>query len=304
VRTTVILVNYNGAADTAECLMSLLACPEAPFVVVVDNTPDDPELEGQISFYPLLKLIRAEENLGFGRGNNLGIDWALKHVRCEFIFVLNNDTTIRPDCIQRLEAAMDDHPEAGVIASRIVLSENPDVLWYGGGEVDWKRGGGKVPGFGGSSEDGEALRSRWVTFASGCAMFFRSEVLRTVGGFDERYFMYEEDVELSFRVQEAGWRIWYESSAVVEHRVHGSTRIGEKFVPALSPTNPNLPFYAYHITKGRLLTMLRHARGMRRWVFGCCFPAFMAIKTGQWVLHGRWDALRALVRAFMGAKLW
>ena len=78
-------------------------------IVVVDNTPNDPELEPALSFCPKVTLIRAPDNLGFGRGNNLGIEWALKNTGCEFIFIFNNDATVQPDSIEILEKAMDAH---------------------------------------------------------------------------------------------------------------------------------------------------------------------------------------------------
>jgi GT2 family glycosyltransferase len=296
-RTCVILVNYAGAEDTANCLRSLLAGDIIPQLVVVDNTPDDPELSPMVAGYPDAELIRAPENLGFGRGNNLGIVWALKNTECEFIFILNNDAMVKPDAIRQMEAAMDHHPEAGIVTARIVLAEDESKLWYGGGEVDWRRGGGRVPGVLGPADAPLAVQARHVTFASGCAMMVRSEILRQHEGFDSRFFMYEEDLELSLRVQECGVKIWYEPNALVSHIGQGSQKGNEKFYSRYDPKNTNLVFLVYQGVKNSLLNMDMHARSMNRAQFFLVFPVILLIRCCKWIIHGRYDAVISAFKA-------
>ncbi|QJD30659.1 glycosyltransferase family 2 protein [Methylococcus geothermalis] len=295
-RTYVITVNYHGSADTANCLASLERSTVPVKTVVVDNTPDDPALEKALSPFENIKLIRAPENLGFGRGNNLGIDWALQQPDCEYILILNNDATIKADAIKRMEAAMDTHPEAAIVTARIVLAEDESKLWYGGGEVDWRRGGSQVPGVLGPAAAPLAMQSRHVSFASGCAMLVRREVLERYGGFDERYFMYEEDLELGLRLTNEGWKIWYEPSAIIVHKGQGSLRReqGSRFIGAWMPDNPNLSFYAYHIMKNRLLTMKQYMKGKDRIRFYVYFPLFLLAKLFRFALHRRWRAIQAM----------
>ena len=105
-RTIAILVNYKGAQDTAVCLRSLHASDIVPHIVVVDNTPYDPELPDVIAEYPDVHLISAPDNLGFGGGNNLGINWAMSQTDCEFIFIFNNDAIVEADTITKLESSL------------------------------------------------------------------------------------------------------------------------------------------------------------------------------------------------------
>jgi GT2 family glycosyltransferase len=299
-RTCVVTVNYKGAEDTTACVASLKESFVPVSIAVVDNTPNDPALEGALSPYPDIKLIRAPENLGFGRGNNLGIEWALTNTDSEFIFILNNDAMVEPGTLQRLELAMEAHPEAGIVAPRIVLAEDTNVLWYGGGEVDWRRGGGIVPGVLGASTAPLAMHSRHITFASGCAMLIRREVLEKIGGFDDRYFMYEEDLELCLRTIEHDWKIWYEPHALVMHKVQGSLRKrSEGYIPLLSPDNPRLAFYCYHIVRNRLVNMWLHARGRNRLVFTVYFFPYFFAKAGQFFLRGRSDAVGAVFKGWV-----
>jgi len=299
-RVCVILVNYFGAADTRECIQSLENSSVPMQVVVVDNSPNDPELEKVLQDYPAVHLINAPENLGFGRGNNLGIDWAIKNTDCEFIFIFNNDAMVQTNTIEYLLKAMKEHPEAAIISPRIVFAEEPDKLWYGGGEVDWRRGGGKVPGVLGSANAHLAMTARHVTFATGCAMFFRRAVLERQKGFDDRFFMYEEDLELSLRVQESGWKIWYEPMALVYHVGQGSIRgQGEKFTGLLWPSNPNLPFYVSNIICNRMLNMNMYARGRNKVLYLMFFPLLILKLSWLYLINARTDGLKAMLNAFL-----
>lgn len=297
-RTVVILVNYKGAQDTAVCLRSLHGSHVVPRVVLVDNTPNDPELAAVMVEFPDVQLIRASENLGFGGGNNLGINWAMSQTDCEFVYIFNNDATVEADTISKLEAALDSHPVAGMATPRIVFMDKPNVLWYGGGEVDWLRGAAITPGVLGPSDTPLALREREVSFASGCAMLLRRKVLEELGGFDERFFMYEEDLELCLRTQELGWSICYVPRALVFHVVQASSRGEQGFVGMLSPLNKNLSFYAYHLVRNRFINMRLHAKGVNRIIFIFGFSLLLLKKTFQFVLHHRWDGIFAIYKGW------
>lgn len=296
-RSCVIEVNYKNSGETRKSLVSLAISTVPVKTVVVDNTPNDPELEVALAPFQDVHLIRAPKNLGFGRGNNLGIDWALRQTDCEFVLILNNDATIKPDAIERMEAAMDAHPEAAIVAARIVLAEDESKLWYGGGEVDWRCGGGRVPGVPGPADAFLAMQARYVSFASGCAMIIRRNVLQELGGFDKRFFMYEEDLELSLRVQEAGWKIWYEPTALISHVGQGSQKKKNKFISRYDSRNPSLVFLVYHGFKNCLLNMGMHAHSWKKIQFMTFFPAFLCVKCAQWVMRGRFDAIRSALTA-------
>jgi len=230
--------------------------------VVVDTTPNDPELETALSFAPGVMILRATENVGFGRGNNLGIQWALRHSQCDFIFLLNNDAVIFPDSVFTLEKAIEAQRGVGIMVPRIAYLDDPNTLWYGGGEVDWRRASGFTPGINRSATADLALIERDVTFATGCALFLRRTTLRKLGGFDPRFFMYEEDVELCLRALSQRIRIRYLPSAFILHRAQGSSRgSGQDRTDFWSTYNPRLPFLCYHVIRNRLLNVAMYARG-------------------------------------------
>lgn len=306
IRTAVVLLNYNNLTDTRECVNSLLALPQPVQIILVDNASTEKGIEEIASLTPQIKLIQSNTNVGFGRGNNLGIRWALQHTDCEYIFILNNDTTIEPDAIIQLETFMDAYENVGLAAPRILMMETSDCLWYGGGYIYWPKGSARVPGYRGPANSEIAMMEREVSFASGCAMFLRRKVFEEIGGFDPRYFMYEEDVELCLRIMAANWKIRYLPTAVVWHRGQGSSRTGkQKFLSIQDPGNPKLAFFTYHITRNKLLNMTAHAKGKNRLIFWAVFPLQLGLSCAKFAIRGRWDAIAAAAKgigSFIKAK--
>jgi GT2 family glycosyltransferase len=295
--TCVVLVNYRGASDTAACVRSLLASTIPVAIVIVDSTPNDPGLQAAISFASDIKLIRAKQNLGFGGANNLGIKWSLDRSDCEFIFLLNNDTTVFPDTIQLLIKGLEQNPDIGIVTPRIAYMHDPGLLWYGGGEIDWRRASAVTPGFNQSVEAQLALTERDVSFASGCALFFRSSALGKLRGFDSRFFMYEEDLELCLRARETAIRIRYMPKSVVLHRGQGSDNGAAPGRQNLwSIENERLPFFAFHIIRNRLLNIYLHARGKNLVIAAIFFPMFVVRRMLPCILAGRIDAVSAIFR--------
>lgn len=300
-RTAVIVVHYNNLEDTRRCVASLSANGKRPDLIVINNESRQPGIAGAIGSYPNVTIIRSKKNLGFGRANNLGLREALKNPNYEFFFFLNNDATAEPGTVSSLEMAMSAYPEAGIVSPRIVLMENPDALWYGGGEVDWYRGKGRVPGYLGPANSKLALTSRDVNFVSGCAMFVRRAVFEQVGGFDPRFFMYIEDLEFCLRVKEAGWRLRYVSGARIRHRGQGSQRKeSQGFLSPKHPRNPNLSFVLYHMTKNQLLGMGIHAKGANRLRFRVGFPAFLLLDCVRYIMAGRWRVMGDVAKGLSG----
>lgn len=299
IRTAVILINYFGAQDTAACVTSLMASRTAVSVVVVDNSPNDPDLMAALSPFPEVTLLNPGKNLGFGRGNNLGIDWAFRNTNCDFFFVFNNDATVNPDVVRVLENAMDAHENVGIAAPRVVLSESPNRLWYGGGEIDWRRGGARVYGFMDIADSPLALTQRLVGFASGCAMFMRREIFELTNGFDPRFLMYEEDMELSIRVLKSGWKILYVPAALVYHRGQGSLRKdGLPFTGKWDIRNENFAFHAYHMVRNAIVNAMTHARGKDACVFAVFYPVFLFTKLIPHLARLRFRSIVPVAKGF------
>lgn len=214
----IIVLNWNGLADLRECLASLMKLDYPRFrIVVVDN--DSMEDVTPISNeYPDITLLRNARNLGYAAGNNVGIEYA-GQLGCEFCWILNNDTAVEEKSLSWLVRALIDHPDVSAVTNLIVYYDDPSVSWFAGGVF---RNG--MPGHIGYFEPVQPQSGLQETaYLSGCSFLARTELLRKVGGFDEAYFCYAEDVDLSLRLRAAGGPLRYVPEAVVQHKVSRST---------------------------------------------------------------------------------
>jgi len=180
---------------------------------VVDNASTDTSCQMIREGYPEVRLVELPENRGLTGGVNVGIQQA----RGEQVALLNNDTEADPDWLAALGKALKDHPEAGSVASKMLLFDSRHVIHSAG---DYYRRDG-IPGNRGVwQEDQEQYNvPGWVFGGCGGAVVYRRSMLDEIGLLDEDLFMYCEDVDLAWRAQLAGYRCWYEPAAVIYHRL-------------------------------------------------------------------------------------
>lgn len=213
---SVILVNYRGADDTIRAVEELRRLdwpPERLEVVIVDNSVDESESE-RLRAIPDATLIVSSDNLGFAGGCNLGVERSSG----EFVAFLNNDA--RPDArwVVAAVGALSDESIAAV-ASRVLDWDGKFVDFIDAG-LTWF-GAGYKP-FVGEPATGLGSAAKDVLFATGAAMFVRRSDFDAVGGFDERYFMFYEDVDLGWRLNLRGRRVRYVPESIAYHRHHAS----------------------------------------------------------------------------------
>jgi GT2 family glycosyltransferase len=177
-------------------------------VVVVDNGGGGSEIDAA-ELRDGVRVLRAEENRGFGAGCNLGA----RATEADVLVFLNPDTVARPGAIAALTAALEDD-EVGVVQARLRLLDRPDLLNSGGNVLHLS--GLAWPG--GYGEPADALTERReIAYASGAAAALRAELFRELGGFTEELFLYQEDLDLSWRARLAGRRVIVEPAADVLH---------------------------------------------------------------------------------------
>ena len=230
-----IVVNWNGGTMLQDALASLFAQTyPALEVILVDNASTDASAEAaEARFGDKLVVIRNKKNEGFAGGNNIGFAAA----RGEWVFLLNPDAVCDPDTISELMRFVADKPETGQLACRIVQADQPNffdsvgLLLYPDG-VCRSRGWEE-------KDLGQYDRAEEVLAGHGCACAMRKAMLDHVGGFDEDFFCYLEDLDLGVRAQLAGWKCWYVPTARVRHRKSSSA--GNYSV-----------FKAYHVERNRL----------------------------------------------------
>ena len=231
-RLSVIIPNWNGAEHLPECLDSLQRQSFSDFeVVLVDNSSSDDSIFLVERDYPWVRLLRNGANLGFSAAVNAGI----RATGSEYVVLLNNDTRVREDWLERLVAAVDAMPEAGSAACRMLRYDPPHRIDSAGDRFSLLRGGGVNIGAGEPAEEHE--QPAWVFGACAGAALYRRSLFDDIGLFDEDFFLVFEDVDLSLRAQVAGHRCLYVPDAVVYHKRGASTEVQSVTVASRSFRN-------------------------------------------------------------------
>ena len=221
----VVIVNWNRADDTIECLKALASsdysnhCP-----LIVDNGSTDGSPDAIRAAFPAVEVIANEDNLGCARASNIGIERALQQ-GADYVLLLNNDTLVDRHLLTELVAVGESDPRIGMLVPKIYYHGEEGRLWSAGAQ--WRCFPPRVTIIGFGREDGPAYSiQREVDYATGCAMLVKREVFDRVGMFDTAFFMYHEDYDFSARVRRGGYRIVYVPQAVMWHK--GSASTGER----------------------------------------------------------------------------
>jgi len=213
------IVTFNSLEDIKAALDSIAKTQAAVFVVDNQSTDGTPEWVKQN--YPQITLIQSAENKGFGAGNNQ----VLELLNSKYHVMMNPDVTIEADLLERMAAFMDAHPEVVLLSPRVVYPDGTEQFLpkkrpslhylaagmlekYGPPFTDWRK---KYTG-----QDAVSSEPREVDFATGCFMFVRTDAFKKIGGFDESFFMYMEDADLTLRMKKEG-KVLYHPDFVVTH---------------------------------------------------------------------------------------
>ena len=218
---SVIILNWNNAPDTLECLASVFASQGASFnVYVADNGSTDDSLNILKQAYPDVTYIANGANLGFAEGNNRAIQIALQ-AGAPFLFLLNNDAVIHPHTLHGLQQAALTYPSAAVLGPKIYYYDQPTTIWFGGGEWDPSLAA-CIYRDGNCEESSSRQKIEKTGFASGCAFFIRASVISRVGLMDPRFFLNWEEVDWCWRIRKAGYDCLYVPQAKCWHKISRS----------------------------------------------------------------------------------
>lgn len=223
VSLAVIIVTYNSRSEIVECLDSITgpALPVDTAITIVDNASEDGTASLVRDRWPHVQVIDAGDNLGFSRANNLGA----RATSSDYVLFLNPDTVVRPSAIRTLIATLDADAETAIAGPRLVDANGmPEVSWGPAispwGELwqkrltdAYRRRVTRVV----RTVEGLSRQSRHVEWVSGACLLVRRTELEAAGLFDERYFMYTEDVDLCVRIRDRGRLVRYVAEAEVVH---------------------------------------------------------------------------------------
>lgn len=287
----VVIVNYNGGTMLAECVQSVLACKAPVTVYISDNGSEDgsiAHLQAALGNDSRVNIIRNGRNLGFAKGNNV----VFPLCRSDHILCLNPDAILAEGCLENLLRAAAEHEDFACFAARMIQSGQRDVL-DGAGDayhvsgLVWRRGHGS------RVDQNDYSTATEVFSACAAAALYRRQALQAVGGFDEDFFCYLEDVDLGFRLRLAGHRCLYVPEAVVHH-------VGS------ATTGRDSDFTTYHIHRNLVWTYVKNMPGLLFWIYlpqhillnTYSLASFAAKHRLRVILNAKLDALRGLPRVW------
>ncbi len=236
--TLIVVLNWNGISDTLQCLDSLLGQTYKKFhILVVDNgSVDNSKLlldEYQSNHADVIDVIYNPANFGFAGGVNTGIEWALNE-DYDYVALFNNDARADKKWLASLVSAIE--PKEIGIATGLLLHADGKTIDSTG---DWFSKWGLAFPRNRGDKATKAPEAGLVFGASGGASLYKTELLRDIGLFDEDFFAYYEDADISFRAQLAGWKVTYTPAAIAYHEQGGTSKKIPGFV--IYQTFKNLP---------------------------------------------------------------
>lgn len=290
-KVVIIILNWNGWQDTIECLESIYQIDYSNFeVILVDNNSQDDSLDkirsycaGKLKveselldYHPENKpikvlefdeketpiiyesqrliLIKNRENYGFPGGNNVGIKFALENINPKFILLLNNDTVVEQQFLDKLVQEGKFNRDIGILGPKIYYYNQPDIIWSAGCSISWKLARGIQIGSG-ELDKGQYDAKKEVDYVSGSSFLIKTEVVNKIGLMDDNYFLYFEESDWTLRANKAGFKSLYVPEAKVWHKV------------SRSGGGISKPVGLYYITRNRWIFMKKWAKKSDYWVF-------------------------------------
>lgn len=289
----IILLNYKGVEDTLECVKSLdnIEYNNYEIVIVDNNSPDNSFDILNEKLGPKHHIISSGKNGGFAYGNNVGINFAMDN-GADYVLLINNDTTVEKDFLKELVKSLELDEFYGIATGLILNYYDKSKVWFAGGEINWDR----FYGYHLNENDNVnniSLNERKITFATGCLMLIKREVIDKVGCLPEEYFMYYEDVDYCAKIQEEGYNIIYNPKSVIYHKISAASGEAES------------PFSIKWNTKNRIRFMqkYKHRLSMISYIkLMSFFYMTRIIKFAKYILNGRKDKAAALIEGLKMVK--
>jgi len=238
-KIAVVVPNWNGEEHLSECLDSLLKQTEKCRVIVADNASTDGSKDLIRKNFPEVVLVENTKNTGFAGGVNAGIKKAME-LKCDAVALFNNDAVADKAWLGRLVAVMAEKTNTGIITGKLMDGDSGKFDSTGDVYTVW---GLPYPRGREIKDTGQYDKPEEVFSGSGGASLYRVKMLKEIGLFDEDFFAYYEDVDISFRAQLAGWKVFYEPRALAYHLIGATSSKIKGFTTYQTMKNLQLVWY-------------------------------------------------------------
>lgn len=282
----IILLNWNTPQHTTNCILSLQKHCDANLfdIIVADNGSTDDSLATLQARFPDLIYIDNKENLGFAEGNNRALQYSLNQ-GYEYSLIMNTDTLVDSNLVGELVKHMDEHLQAGAVQPAIYWMHNRSKIWNGKGGFNALLGITKSDTTTPAPDAGIEI-AQWLT---GCCMLIRNEALNKSGLFNKQFFLYYEDVELSYRIRNAGYELHYLPSSKMYHEAGVSATVQKK-EGTLSP------IIHYYISRNHIWFLRRYGKPLFYPVYFLYNGLYYIAVLTYLKLRGRNEKARLLIK--------
>ena len=281
---SIIILNYNQIKVTFEFIESTKKLAYKNFeIILVDNASKEDPTKLVQSTYPEVKLIVNKINLGFTGGNNVGIEAS----KGDYYFIVNNDTEVTENLIEELLEPFLIDSSIGVVSPKIRYFSNPNLIQYAGfTEVNPFTGRNKPIG-GKEMDNGQHDISGYTAYAHGAAMLVKKEVVEKVGMLPDMFFIYYEELDWSAHIKRAGYKIYYQSKALIYHKE--SVTMGKESA-----------IKAYYHNRNRILFMRRNTNALQ-FSFFLFFLIFVIVPKNilKYLIKGQMTHLKNFFRGLI-----
>jgi len=284
-RVISVILNTNRRDDTLACLASLGRNTYTPHrSVVVNGLGTDGSSEAIQQAFPGTHILSLTDNRGYAGGNNVGLAWALDQ-GADWVLVLNEDTILAEDCVARLVEVGESQPRIGVVGPTVYHFDEPTVIQSAGGRLGPSWSALLIAN--NELDTGQFTDPRPVEWISGCAMLIRRGLLEQIGLFDERFFIYWEEIDFCVRARQAGWQLLHAPRARLWHK---GVRRDYRPTPAVT----------YYSTRNLFLLLQKNRAPLGAWLRASA----RTVRTlASWTLKPKWRPMRphrdAMVRGLL-----
>jgi GT2 family glycosyltransferase len=265
-----VILNTNRCQDTLECLASLAQNTyQNHKIIVLDNHSTDGSVAAIRAAFPSVQIIELTENHGYAGNNNVGIKAALDQ-GADWVFVLNEDTILDPQCLENLISVATSDSRIGIVGPLVYHHNEPGVIQTAGGRLNWYW---KTWHIGQDEPDRKQfVEPHSVEWISGCAILVRRAVIEHVGMLDPRFFYYWEETEWCIRAGKVGWRIIHVPRAKIWHK-----GVQRDYRPK--------PLVTYYGTRNRFLALSKHHAPLVAWAYN----GVQIVRTlTSWTIKPKW----------------
>ncbi len=269
-----IILNKDRREDSLECLASLEKNDYPKHkVIFLDAGSGDGSVEAVRASFPATQVVPLRDNKGYAGNNNVGIKLALEQ-GADWVFVLNEDTVLSPDCLKLLAEVGESDPKIGIVGPMVYHHDEPTIIQSAGGSLGpyWE----SIHLAKDEVDTGQYTKPHEVEWISGCGIMVRRQVIEQLGMLDERFFIYWEETEWCLRAAKGGWRIMHVPQAKLWHK-----GVQRNYKP-----KPSLMYYS---TRNRFLMYAKHKAPLKVWLHAWGQTLRTLI---SWTVKPKWRAMR------------